>query len=74
MPPRIGVGPEEEKELMECIAQYQNLDSDPPYIRLWNQRFSEAFAEYKGGGFRFWLVLKRAHYTFHSHLWGFLKD
>ena len=32
MPPRIGFGPEEEKELMECIAHYRNLDSDPPYI------------------------------------------
>ncbi len=51
MPARIGFGPEEEKELMECIAHYRNLDSDPPYIGLWNQRFSEAFAEYQGGGF-----------------------
>ena len=51
MPPRIGFGPEEEKELMECIAHYRNLDSDPPYIGLWSKRFSEAFAEYQGGGF-----------------------
>ena len=51
MPPRIGFGPDEEKELMECIAHYRNLDSDPPYIGLWNKRFSEAFAKYQGGGF-----------------------
>ena len=51
MPARIGFGPEEEKELMECIAHYRNLDSDPPYLGLWNKLFSEAFAEYQGGGF-----------------------
>ena len=51
MPPRIGFGPEEEKELMACIAHYRNLNSDPPYIGLWNKLFSEAFAEYQGGGF-----------------------
>lgn len=34
MPARIGFGPEEEKELMACIAHYRNLDSDPPYIGL----------------------------------------
>lgn len=51
MPARIGFGPEEEKELMACIAHYRNLDSDPPYIGLWNKLFSEAFAEYQGGGF-----------------------
>jgi len=51
MPARLGFGPEEEKELMACIAHYRNLDSDPPYIGLWNKLFSEAFAEYQGGGF-----------------------
>ena len=51
MPARIGFGPEEEKELMACIAHYRNLNSDPPYIGLWNKLFSEAFAEYQGGGF-----------------------
>ena len=51
MPPRIGFGPEEEKELMEFIAHYHNLDSDPPNIGLCNKRFSEAFAEFQGGGF-----------------------
>ena len=51
MPPRIGFGPAEEKELMEFIVHYHNLDSDPPYIGLCNKRFSEALAEYQGGGF-----------------------
>ena len=51
MPARIGFGPEEEKELMACITHYRNLNSDPPYIGLWNKLFSEAFAEYQGGGF-----------------------
>ena len=51
MPPRIGFGLEEVKELMECIMHYRNLDSDPQCVGLWNKRFSEAFAEYQGGGF-----------------------
>ena len=74
MPARIGFGPEEEKELTERTAHYRNLDSDPPYIGLCNKLFSEAFAEYQGGGFHCRLVLERVHYVYRSHLWGFLKD
>jgi dTDP-4-amino-4,6-dideoxygalactose transaminase len=51
MPQQIGFGPEEEKELIECITHYRNLDSDPLYIGLWNKRFSEALAEYQSGDF-----------------------
>lgn len=51
MPPRIGFGLEEEKELMECIAHNRNLDSDSQYIGLWNERFSGAFAEFQDSGF-----------------------
>jgi len=51
MPPRVGFGPEEEKELIACIAHYRNLGQDPPYIGHWNKLFSEAFADFQGGGF-----------------------
>jgi len=51
MPPRVGFGPEEEKELFACIAHYRELGQDPPYIGRWNKLFSEAFAEFQNGGF-----------------------
>ena len=51
MPPRVGFGPEEEKELFACIAHYRELGQDPPYIGHWNKLFSEAFAEFQSGGF-----------------------
>ena len=51
MPPRVGFGPEEEKELFACIAHYRRLGQDPPYIGHWNKLFSEAFAEFQNGGF-----------------------
>ena len=51
MPPRVGFGPEEEKELFACIAHYRELGQDPPYIGRWNKLFSEAFADFQSGGF-----------------------
>ena len=51
MPPRVGFGLEEEKELFACIAHYRELGQDPPYIGHWNKLFSEAFAEFQNGGF-----------------------
>ena len=51
MPPRVGFGPEEERELFACIAHYRELGQDPPYIGHWNKLFSEAFAEFQSGGF-----------------------
>jgi len=50
MPPREALGPAEEAELMACIQYYRSLGQDPPYSGKWNTMFSEAFAEYQGGG------------------------
>lgn len=50
MPPRVALGPAEERELLECIQYYRELGQDPPYSGRWNSMFSEAFAEYQGGG------------------------
>lgn len=50
MPPREALGPAEEAELMTCIHYYRSLGQDPPYSGKWNTMFSEAFAEYQGGG------------------------
>ena len=50
MPPRVAFGPTEEAELMACISHYRSLGQDPPYSGKWNKMFSEAFAEYQGGG------------------------
>jgi len=50
MPPRVAFGPTEEAELMACISHYRSLGQDPPYSGKWNKLFSEAFAEYQGGG------------------------
>jgi len=50
MPPRVAFGPTEEAELMACISHYRSLGQDPPYSGKWNKMFSQAFAEYQGGG------------------------
>lgn len=50
MPPREALGLSEEAELMACIQHYRSLGQDPPYSGKWNVMFSEAFAEYQGGG------------------------
>lgn len=50
MPPREGFGPLEEAELVACINYYRSIGQDPPYSGRWNKLFSEAFAEYQGGG------------------------
>ena len=50
MPPREAFGPAEEAELLACIHHYRTLGQDPPYNGRWNKLFSEAFAEYQGGG------------------------
>lgn len=53
MPARQAFGVDEEAELMRCIAHYRSLGQDPPYSGRWNQMFSEAFAQYQGGGHAF---------------------
>lgn len=50
MPARDALGPSEEHELLTCIQYYRSLGQDPPYSGRWNTMFSEAFAEYQGGG------------------------
>lgn len=50
MPPREAFGPTEEAELFACIRHYRSLGQDPPYNGKWHQLFSNAFAEYQGGG------------------------
>lgn len=50
MPSRVAFGTAEEAELMACIQHYRSLGEDPPYSGKWNKLFSEAFAEYQGGG------------------------
>lgn len=50
MPAREAFGPTEEAELFACIRHYRSLGQDPPYNGRWNKLFSEAFAEYQGGG------------------------
>lgn len=50
MPPREALGPTEERELLECIQYYRSIGQDPPYSGRWNAMFSEAFADYQGGG------------------------
>jgi dTDP-4-amino-4,6-dideoxygalactose transaminase len=53
MPARLAFGSAEEAELMSCIKHYRSMGQDPPYSGRWNQLFSEAFAEYQGGGHAF---------------------
>lgn len=50
MPAREALGRAEEAELLACIQHYRSLGQDPPYSGKWNTMFSEAFAEYQGGG------------------------
>ena len=50
MPAREAFGPAEEAELFACIRHYRSLGQDPPYNGKWHQLFSNAFAEFQGGG------------------------
>lgn len=51
MPPRFALGPDEEAELMKCIAYYRGLDQDPPYNGLWEKQFCDEFSKFMGGGY-----------------------
>lgn len=50
MPAREALGQAEEAELLACIQHYRSIGQDPPYNGKWNAMFSQAFAEYQGGG------------------------
>jgi dTDP-4-amino-4,6-dideoxygalactose transaminase len=49
MPPRIALGPDEEKMIYECIEYYKALRIDPGYQGHFEKKYCKAFEEYMGG-------------------------
>lgn len=50
MPPRLALGPDEERMVAECLAWYRDRAEDPGYQGEFERRYCEAFAASLGGG------------------------
>ena len=51
MPSRFAVGPDEERQIAECLAFYRERGEDPGYQGHFEKRYCDAFTEFHGGGY-----------------------
>jgi perosamine synthetase len=51
MPPRLAIGPDEERMIAEVLAYYRQRGLDPGYQGYFEQRYCDAFVAMMGGGY-----------------------
>jgi len=50
MPPRLALGDDEQRMVMECMAYYRENEVDPGYQGIYEKRYTDAFVAMMGGG------------------------